>query len=95
MLPLKVRVMLGVMAMKEYSTLPRDPEGQSHDEMQLSVKYLGHPFLGGNVLTLLLGEIAPQTPADRPWLNIVWYFYHMSIFTSLFLIYAHKNSTLI
>ena len=44
MLPLQVRVDLGVMAMKRYSALPRSQELDPHHQMQFS----GHPSFGGS-----------------------------------------------
>ena len=51
MLPLGVRVDLGAMAVKGYSTLPKDPEQEPHHQMQFSVIYPGHS-LGGGFLPL-------------------------------------------
>ena len=49
-LPLWVRVDLGVMAMKSYSTLPESPEVESRYQMQFSVTPKTGLFLGGGIL---------------------------------------------
>ena len=36
-LPLKIKVDLGIMAMKGYSTLPRSPELEPHHQMLFSI----------------------------------------------------------
>ena len=52
-LPIKVRVNLGVMAIKRYILLPRSPEPKPHHQMQLSVIPRTPPFFpGGEVLLL-------------------------------------------
>ena len=52
-LPLQVRVDLGVMVMKEYPTLLRSPELEPHHQMWFSL-ILSSPFLWG-LLSLFKG----------------------------------------
>ena len=53
---LQVKVDLGVMAIEEYSTLPRRPELEFHHPMKFNVILRTPTFVGEGVLIRLLGD---------------------------------------
>ena len=50
---IRVRVDIGVVAMKEYSTLTIHLEVEPHHQMQFSIIFR-HPFLGGSMFEFRL-----------------------------------------